>query len=483
MSITDITFLFIFLPILWTTYLVKTEWQKYILLLLSLFFYACGSPQYFVIFLMAVVVNTTLGYGINIKETEIKLGITIKKIISQICLGIGIVFNVSLLFYYKYYDFAVDNINHIFSTHFHARNLLLPLGISFFVFKAISFLVDVYRERISLKRNPVYPALYLSFFAQISSGPICRYGDFYCIYEQKMSLKEKLANITDGGYLFVRGFVKKMILANVLSHITTEVFAMDIIDTSKILLWLGAISFSLQLYYDFSGYSDMAIGIGQMFGIYCPENFNYPYMTTSVSEFWRRWHISLGNWFKEYIYFPLGGSRVDSKIRLYFNLLVVWLLTGIWHGANWNFVAWGLFYFVIIAFEKGTNLPNMLKSKVMKTVYRVLTLLFINFQWVLFNSVDLHSGLRYIKHMLISPANALADKRAAILFGEYGVFVVAGMIFSMPIIPWIKKQSEKNKVTYAVVNVVFATILCGLFVWAISFVVSGQNNPFLYANF
>ena len=298
-----------------------------------------------------------------------------------------------------------------------------------------------------------------------------------------MSLKEKLANITDGGYLFVRGFVKKMILANVLSHITTEVFAMDIIDTSKILLWLGAISFSLQLYYDFSGYSDMAIGIGQMFGIYCPENFNYPYMTTSVSEFWRRWHISLGNWFKEYIYFPLGGSRVDSKIRLYFNLLVVWLLTGIWHGANWNFVAWGLFYFVIIAFEKGTNLPNMLKSKVMKTVYRVLTLLFINFQWVLFNSVDLHSGLRYIKHMLISPANALADKRAAILFGEYGVFVVAGMIFSMPIIPWIKKQSEKNKVTYAVVNVVFATILCGLFVWAISFVVSGQNNPFLYANF
>lgn len=274
-----------------------------------------------------------------------------------------------------------------------------------------------------------------------------------------------------------------MVLANVLSHIVAEVFATDIADTSKALLWLGSLSFSLYLYYDFSGYSDMAIGIGQMFGIQCPENFNYPYITASVSEFWRRWHISLGTWFKEYVYFPLGGSRVNSKVRLYFNLFVVWFLTGIWHGANWNFIAWGLFYFVLIAFEKTTGWPKNFRSKIMKIVYRLLTLLFINFQWVLFNSTDLYSGLRYIKHMLISPANTLANRRALILFGEYGIFVVAGIILAMPVIPWLKEKASKNKTTSRVVDVVCAVILCGLFLWALSFVVAGQNNPFMYANF
>ncbi len=473
MSITDVTFLFIFLPIALVTYLVKTEWQKYILLLLSLFFYACGSPRYFVLFLVAVAVNVLLGYGVDIRSRGL----------AKVFLILGIAFDVSLLFYYKYYDFTVENVNRMFATNFQVKNLLLPLGISFFVFKAISFLVDVYRKQVDLKKNPVYPALYLSFFAQISSGPICRYGDFYATYEQELSVKEKFAQITDGGYLLARGFAKKMVLANVLSHIVTEVFATDITYTSKALLWLGAISFSLYLYYDFSGYSDMAIGIGQMFGIQCPENFNYPYITASVSEFWRRWHISLGTWFKEYIYFPLGGSRVNSKARLYFNLLVVWFLTGIWHGANWNFIVWGLLYFVLIAFEKTTGWPKNFKSNFTKTVYRILTLLFINFQWVLFNSADLYSGLRYIKHMLISPANALADRRALILLSEYGVFVIAGIILAVPVIPWIKERASKNKMASRIVDVVCAVALCGMFLWALSFVVAGQNNPFMYANF
>lgn len=473
MSITDVTFLFIFLPIALVTYLVKTEWQKYILLLLSLFFYACGSPRYFVLFVLAVAVNVLVGYGVSIRSRNL----------ARIFLILGIAFDVSLLFYYKYYDFTIENVNHIFGTDFQVKNLLLPLGISFFVFKAISFLVDVYRGQVELKKNPVYSALYLSFFAQIASGPICRYGDFYATYEQELSLKDKFTQITGGGYLFARGFAKKMVLANVLSHIVAEVFATDIADTSKALLWLGSLSFSLYLYYDFSGYSDMAIGIGQMFGIQCPENFNYPYITASVSEFWRRWHISLGTWFKEYIYFPLGGSRVNSKVRLYFNLFVVWFLTGIWHGANWNFIAWGLFYFVLIAFEKTTGWPKNFRTKIMKIVYRLLTLLFINFQWVLFNSTDLYSGLRYIKHMLISPANTLADRRALILFGEYGIFVLAGIILAMPVIPWLKEKASKNKTTSRVADVVCAVILCGLFLWALSFVVAGQNNPFMYANF
>lgn len=473
MSTTDIVFIFIFLPITLITYLMKTQCQKYILLLFSIFFYACGSTTYFFLFLGAVVVNVLLGYGVNIQN----------KLISTLFLIGGILFNISILFYYKYYDFVIINANNLLGTDFQIRNLLLPLGISYFVFKAISLLMDVYCGKVDLKKNPVYSALYLSFFAQIQSGPICRYGEFYSIYEQELSVKDKMANITNGGYLFVRGFVKKVVLANALSHITVEVFAVDIATASKALLWLGAISFSLQLYYDFSGYSDMAIGIGQMFGIYCPENFNYPYITASVSEFWRRWHISLGNWFKEYVYFPLGGSRVKSRLRLYFNLLLVWLLTGIWHGANWNFVVWGLFYFFMIAFEKTTGWPQKFKTTIGKVIYRIFTLLFINFQWVLFNSTDLYSGLRYIKHMLISPDNYLSDRRAMVLLGEYGVFIVMAVIFATPIIPWIKKKTENNKVMCCTRDILFAIALGCLFIWGISFVVAGQNNPFMYANF
>lgn len=216
------------------------------------------------------------------------------------------------------------------------------------MFKSISLLIDVYCGKVVLGKNPVDSALYLSFFAQITSGPICRYNEFY----------EDNTNFARGGYYFVLGFVKKVLLANVLSIITVEVFGMDFSKTTPALLWLGAICYSLQLYYDFAGYSDMAVGLGEMCGISCCENFNYPYMTASVSEFWRRWHISLGSWFRDYVYIPLGGSRTKSKGRIYLNLFVVWLLTGIWHGANWTFIVWGLLYFVVISFEKIFQLPK-----------------------------------------------------------------------------------------------------------------------------
>lgn len=266
--------------------------------------------------------------------------------------------NVGILFYYKYYDFTIENINQVFHTEFGAKNLLLPMGNSFFVFKSISLLVDVYKGTVQLEKNPVCSALYLSFFGQIVSGPICRYNDFYQNWKA-----DGLAGFSEGGYRFVRGFIKKVLIANMLSPVANEIFNMDMMQTSAPLLWLGAICYSLQLYYDFSGYSDMAIGIGQVYGIHCMENFNYPYATKFVSEFWRRWHISLGAWFKDYIYIPLGGSRVGIKTRLFFNLLVVWIATGIWHGANWTFIFWGLAYFLAIAFEK-VNIPDEFPSVV-----------------------------------------------------------------------------------------------------------------------
>ena len=259
---------------------------------------------------------------------------------------------------------------------------------------------------------------------------------------------------------------------------------MDLIETSAPLLWLGSICYSLQLYYDFSGYSDMAIGIGEMFGISCPENFNYPYITKSVSEFWRRWHITLGAWFRDYIYIPLGGSRVNSKMRLYFNLLVVWLLTGIWHGANWTFIFWGFFYFIAIAFEKTFHFPEQLKTKWGRGIYRVLVLAFINFQWVIFNAADLHSGLSYIKHMLIGYGNSLANVRVMILLKEYGLILLVALILATPAIPYLKNYFiSKNDRFAKATDIVTVILMILVFIYALSFVIAGQNNPFLYGNF
>lgn len=385
----------------------------------------------------------------------------------------GIIFNIGGVFYYKYYNFVIENFNYILGTSFGTKDLLLPLGISFFVFKSISLLIDVYCGKVVLGKNPVNSALYLSFFAQITSGPICRYNEFYA----------GNTNFARGGYYFVLGFVKKVLLANILSIITVEVFGMDLSKTTPAFLWLGAICYSLQLYYDFAGYSDMAVGLGEMCGISCCENFNYPYMTSSVSGFWRSWHISLGSWFRDYVYIPLGGSRTKTKGRTYLNLFIVWFLTGIWHGANWTFIFWGISYFVVISFEKIFDLPKRFHSKIGKAAYRVFTLMFINLQWVIFNSTDLRSGLRYIKGMFVFSGDELANHRAVILLREYGIFIAAALIFATPIVPKLKLWISGNEIRKQVGNVVFAGMLCFLFLWAVSFVIAGQNNPFLYGNF
>lgn len=480
MSTTDILFLLTFLPVSLLACIANSKIQKYVLLIISLFFYACGSIKYFTLFLSMVVVNIVLGYIIQICNKEKKA----IKIIKGLILTIGVLTNVGLLFYYKYYDFAVININDIFGVSISTKNLLLPLGISFFTFKAISMLVDVYKGKVILSKNPCYAALYLSFYGQVVSGPISRYGEFYENYTEENLSKNKFERFSDGSYLFVKGFCKKILIANVLSPVVVEIFSMNMEYTSAGLLWLGSIAFSMQLYYDFSGYSDMAIGLGNMYGIKSNENFNYPYCTKSISEFWRRWHISLGNWFKEYIYFPMGGSRVKGKLRLFFNLFVVWLCTGIWHGANWTFIFWGLAYFVVIAFEKITNMPNRLKSNILRVAYRIFCLLFINFQWIIFNSVTLEKGLDYIKHMFMSSGNELAKTRALALLQQYGLFIAIAIIFSVPIVPKVKEILEKkNKKVRLLFGILEAIILMILFVAAMSFTVAGKNNPFLYGNF
>jgi alginate O-acetyltransferase complex protein AlgI len=347
------------------------------------------------------------------------------------------------------------------------------MGISFFTFKAISYLVDIYKGRAVLDANPVHDALYLSFFGQIQSGPLTRYQD----------MKKEDGLFSDGVYRFVIGFNKKVLIANVLANITNEVFSNSFDNFSTSYAWLGAICYSLQLFFDFAGYSDMAIGISEMFGYKCMENFNFPYMTESVSRFWRRWHISLSQWFRDYIYIPMGGSRQRSQCRVYFNLLVVWALTGIWHGASWNFVVWGLGYFVLIAFEHATGFPEKFKPRFLKLIYRIFSLFFINFEWVLFRADDLATGLRFIKKMFICAANPLADVRTMFLIKDYLFFIVIAIILCFPVVSWMDNKLKNKKTAHAVYGAVIQILAIAAFIWAISFVVSGQNNPFAYANF
>lgn len=469
MSMTSMLFLLLFLPLSLAIYYLSNETAKeYVLLFISLLFYSLCSIEYIILFITAIVITVIIGRLINFSGD---------KIIRKFLLITGVIINTALLFYYKYSDFALGIWGNIMGTEVQMKGLALPLGISFFTFKAISYLADVYKGNAALTDNPIHDALYLSFFPQIQSGPLTRYGDLTRKPEMKVQL------FSDGVFRFLIGFSKKMLIANVLYKITAEIFNTPLENYSTLYAWLGSVCYSLQLFFDFAGYSDMAIGLSEMFGYPCMENFNYPYMTESVARFWRRWHISLGLWFRDYIYIPLGGSRNKEKCRVYFNLFVVWFLTGLWHGASWNFVVWGLGYFIAIAFERLTDLPGRLNHTWSRTIYRILALAVINFQWVLFNSKDLISGLRFIKRMIIYRPNTLADFRAVFLLKDYGFFIAAAILLCFPVVPWLRKKLSNNKTASAAFEFVLTVIIVAAFIWSVSFVVAGQNNPFVYANF
>lgn len=466
MSMTSMLFLFLFLPLsLGVYYLAGDSKKEYVLLAVSLAFYALCSLEYILLFVIATAVTVVIGRIMN------RTG---KKGIRRILLISGIAVNAGLLIYYKYSDFVLTVWENITSNDVRLRGLALPLGISFFTFKAISYLTDIFRGKAELPKHPVRDALYLSFFPQVQSGPLSRYNEMNC---------RNLRLFSEGVFRFLVGFCKKVLIADVLSKVTVEIFAAPAESSSMLYAWLGSVCFSLQLLFDFAGYSDMAIGVSEMFGYRCMENFNYPYMTESVSKFWRRWHISLGAWFRDYIYIPLGGSRTKSKGRMYFNLFAVWVLTGIWHGAVWHFVVWGLGYFLVIAFERLTNFPSQIRRKWGKAVYRVLSLLFINFQWVLFNSKDLASGLRFVQRMIVWAPNRLADRRALFLLKDYWFFILAAVVLCFPVVPWAEKKLRGRKGLHIAFEAGLTLVLAAGFAWSVSLVVAGLNNPFAYANF
>ena len=461
------TFLFLFLPAVLILYynpiIKKRAFRNAILIASSIFFYAWGEPFFVLLMLASIMFNWLFGLGVaKFKDSNLSK--------AKLFVALSVVMNLSLMFVFKYLTFALENINAIFSSNLDTLDIALPIGISFFTFQAMSYVIDVYRGNGAAQKNPFNVALYIAFFPQLIAGPIVRYQT---IAEQINFRKENFNDFSDGVYRFMLGFCKKVLIANNVASIADEIFNGS--EMSVATAWIGAIAYTLQIFFDFAGYSEMAIGLGKMFGFHFLENFDYPYISKSVSEFWRRWHISLGSWFRDYVYFPLGGSRVSKKSRLIFNLFVVWLLTGIWHGANWTFVVWGLLYFVLLAFEKLTKFPEKLRF-----FSHIYTMLFVIIGWVIFRAESLSEAFGYLQTMFFCSDAEIFNMKALFYLDNYKFYLVAGIIACFPIMPKIKEKIKINKNVY---ETVAALALLATFIISLSFTIKGSYNPFIYFNF
>lgn len=471
MLFSSLIFITCFLPIVLLLYYTVCRFsrrlQNIFLLIASLGFYAWGEPKFVFILITSVFMNWIFGLIISkVKSNKIK---------SRITITIMLIYNISIIFVFKYLMFTMENIQNITGHKFNIPEIVLPIGISFFTFQAISYVIDVYRDKGQAQKNPLNVGLYIAFFPQLVAGPIVRYET---VANQIQNRKESFDDVSAGICRFLVGFSKKVLLANNLALVADKAF--NLLDTGNLSLtmaWLGALCYTLQIYYDFSGYSDMAIGLGKMFGFKFDENFNYPYISKSTTEFWRRWHISLGTWFRDYVYIPLGGSRVENKRRIFFNLFIVWALTGLWHGANWTFICWGLLYFVSLSIEKAIGLDKMKTHAMLRHLY---TMLLVMFGWVLFRANNITDALAYLKTMLIPGAGGLIDAEAIVCTKEYIVFLFFGMLFARP---FAKKLAKTKLAKNKLAEVIYVVGLIGLFIASMSYLVKGAYNPFIYFNF
>lgn len=479
MLFSSTVFIFCFLPLTILTYFATPrkylEVRNGVLLIFSIGFYAWGEPKFVLIMLFSILGNYFVGLCID------------KRKHAKLFLEIGIAFNISIIFIFKYLNFAIANINELLSHVFLENEMVrvpqteisLPIGISFFTFQAISYIIDVYRKKVDVQKNPFYLGLYISFFPQLIAGPIVRYTDINVAIIER---KESWEKFNVGVKRFIFGLAKKVILSNNMALIADRAFA-DAADNriTTMLAWLGIVAYTLQIFFDFSGYSDMAIGLGKIFGFDFNENFNYPYISKSVSEFWRRWHISLGSWFRDYVYFPLGGSRVKTRSRLIFNLFVVWLLTGIWHGASWNFIVWGLLYFVLITFEKISGYPEKLKTKIVKFLYRVFTLISVMFGWVIFRAEGMRNAGKYLFALVGIGVNGFIDNVFIQFFMENVILLVFSILLATPLVDEVLRRI---KLKDTVLGDIYTSVICMLLlIVCSSYLVLESYNPFIYFNF
>lgn len=474
MLFSSVSFLFAFLPIAVLAYFAAPgrRMKNLVLLALSVGFYAWGGLGSLLVLAASIVMNYVCGLAIDALRDRPGA--------SKVALVAGVVANVALLASFKYLGFLATSVNAVAHLDLSVPALIMPIGVSFFTFEGLSYIVDVYRRRAPVQRNPLDVALYMGLFATIMSGPIVRYADFH---EQIGSRSERLEDVATGARRFIIGLAKKVIVAGGLGTLTATVFTSPTDGLSVAAAWLGALAFTGQIYFDFSGYSDMAIGLGLMFGFRLPENFSYPYVSQSVTEFWRRWHMSLGAWFREYVYIPLGGNRVTRIVNLR-NILIVWALTGLWHGATWSFVVWGLYYGVLMAIEKfviGERIHG-----VWRPVRHAFTMLAVIVGWVLFRSETLGGALQYLQAMVGAGDRALIDPRAVFYLTQYRFELAVALIGSLPIIPLLRARWERREhSTRADGALALGTTLAlgALFVVSISYVVSTTFAPFLYFKF
>lgn len=458
MIFSSIYFIYYFLIIFLILYFITPKkFKNYTLLLGSLFFYFYGDSKYIVLLLISSLVNYILGRLISKKN-------------KKLFLIIGLIFNFGLLFYFKYFNFFLSNINSLFKTNINLFSIVLPLGISFYTFKNASYLIDIYKNRVNSEKNFINYFTYIAMFPSLIQGPIVRYKDID-LKDKKISFD----NFAMGVERFIIGLSKKVILADTLAKLVTSLTNMEV--QTVVSLWVKATSDIVKLYLDFSGYTDMAIGLGLMIGIKIMENFDYPLSTYSVTSFWRKWHISLSSWFKDYIYIPLGGNR-KGKFRKYFNIFVVWFLTGLWHGASWNFILWGLYFGTILVIEKRFFLKFFEKHKIIgNMVTNILVVIGFVFFYNEKNILDI-----FIK-MFTGRGISFTNVSTNYYLLNYLVLLIISFIACTPLLKNIINKCKKNKNLNIVISIVEPIVLIGLLVLSTAFIVDASSNSFLYFRF
>ena len=467
MLFSSISFLYYFLPIVLGLYfLVPKQFKNLILLISSMFFYFYGEPKCIVL----MIVSITSGYlhGLWIDKSREKKHAKIP-MVSSIVVSIG------MLVYFKYFDFLIVNINSFFSLSISPLKLVLPIGISFYTFQILSYTIDVYKDEAKVQKNILNFATYVSLFPQLIAGPIVRYTT---VEEELSKRSHSIEKTAYGIHRFVIGLSKKILLANTLGELV-KIFA-SVNEKTVMFYWMSAMAFTLQIYYDFSGYSDMAIGLGKIFGFNFLENFNYPYISKSITEFWRRWHISLGTWFRDYVYIPMGGNRVN-KIRWVWNILVVWFLTGLWHGAQWNFIIWGIYFAVFLIIEK-CFLKEILE-RLPAFISHLYVIFFIIISFVIFNA----NGLGDVKKSLMGMFGFLDipmwNLEAIYYFKSYGTALLIGCIASTPFASIFIAKLKTRKYTGLIMDLLHPFVIILLLLIITGYLIDGSFNPFLYFRF
>lgn len=463
MIFSSITFLFYFLPIvLGIYYIVPRKCKNIVLLISSLAFYFYGEPKY--ILLMIISILITYIFGILIEKNR-------KTPKAKLYLITSIIISVGLLVYFKYTNFIIKNIQIWIKNKIDIMHIILPIGISFYTFQMISYLIDVYNEKAKVQKNILKLATYVSLFPQLIAGPIVRYTT---IEEELENRESNIQKFSAGVRRFIIGLGKKVLIANVLGELQNIFLISN--EKSILFYWIYAISAMLQIYFDFSGYSDMAIGLGKMFGFEFLENFNYPYIAKSITDFWRRWHISLSTWFRDYIYIPLGGNRVN-KIKWIRNILVVWFLTGLWHGAEWNFIIWGLYFGLLLIIEK-VFLEKYL-NKIPQIFSRLYTLLIVMISFIIFNGEGVEQILQNIGGLVGTNGTPLISPESIYYFKSYIIVIIIGIIGATS----IPKNIVNSKKLQKLKNIVEPIYLLLIFIICTSYIIDGSFNPFLYFRF